>query len=106
MFIANGTQLRMAEGDYGIALPTVVSGTTLGAQDSLRFTFKSRVNAETILVKDYPSPVQNTVQLEFTEAESALFSPGGYVYSLDWYQSGSFMCCLVEAGQFIVGDKA
>ena len=106
MWVVNGANLRMSENDYGIALPVTVSGTTLGAQDSLRYTFKDAVNMNTILVKEFSNIVQNTVSFELTEAESALFAPGKYVYSLDWYQSGSFMCCLVEAAIFTVGDKA
>lgn len=104
-WIVNGTDLRISEQDFGIALPVTVNGTTLGASDSLRFTFKDAVNGETILTKEY-TPTQNTVRLELTEAESDLFAPGAYVYSLDWYQSGSFMCNIVEVGSFLVGDKA
>ena len=106
MWRVSGANLRMSENDYGIALPVTVSGVTLGAQDSLRYTFKDAVNMNTILVKEFSNIVQNTVSLELTEAESALFAPGSYVYSLDWYQNGSFMCCLVEAASFTVGDKA
>lgn len=106
MWVVNGTNLRMSENDYGISLPVTVSGTTLGEQDELRYTFKDAVNQNTILVKELADIVDNTVSLEFTEAESALFAPGKYVYSLDWLQNGSFMCCLVEAAQLTVGDKA
>lgn len=104
-WIVNGTDLRMSEKDFGVALPVTLSGTTLGASDTLRFTFKDAVNGETILTKEY-TPTNNTVQLEFTEAESDLFAPGAYVYSLDWYQNGAFMYNIVEVGAFKVGDKA
>ena len=33
--------LSMAEGDYGIALPVEIQGTTLGAQDSIKLLPKS-----------------------------------------------------------------
>lgn len=99
--------LGMTEGDYGVALTVTISGATLGEHDSLRFTFKKTRNAaEVILTKEYASITQNTVELSFTEAESALFHPGGYVFALDWYQDGSFMCNLVENGSLRVGDKA
>lgn len=104
-WIVNGTDLRMSEKDFGVGLPVTVSGTTLGASDTLRFTFKDAVNGETILTKEY-TPTNNTVQLELTEAESDLFSPAAYVYSLDWYQNGAFMYNIVEVGAFKVGDKA
>ena len=107
MWYVSGTTLQMAEGDYGISLPVKVSGTTLTASDSLKFIFKTGKNGTTILEKNYASPAQNTVNLEFTEAESALFRAGGtFAYSLDWYQNGRFMCNLVPVGIFKVVDKA
>jgi len=99
-------KLQMAEGDYGIELPVTVHGTTLGENDTLLFTFKAALNGATILTKEYGNPTDNTVNLEFTEAESALFGVGDYVYSLDWYQSGSFMCNLIRCAVFVVVDKA
>lgn len=96
----------MAEGDYGIKLPFSVSGTTLAASDSLRFTFKDAMNGTTILEKEYTNVQQNAADLEFTEAESALFPIGAYVYNLDWYQNGNFMCNIIPLGVFKVVDKA
>lgn len=107
MWTVNGTTLKMAEGDYGIQLPVTVSGTTLEANDSLKFTFKTVPNGEVILEKEFSDINDNTVDFEFTEAESALFSAGSTcVYSLDWYQDGIFMCNLIPLGQFKVVDKA
>ena len=106
MWNVSGTRLRMSEHDFGIGLPVTVHGAELTAVDSLRFTFKKNQNAPAILVKDFDEIVDNTVQLEFTEEESALFAPGSYVYALDWYQNDAFMCNIVEVGSFIVGDKA
>lgn len=96
----------MSEGDYGIKLPVTVSGTTLTASDSLRFTFKDSRNGKVLLVKEFANIEDNTVDLEFTQEESALFSFGNYVYSLDWYQDGNFQCNIVEVGILKVGDKA
>lgn len=117
MWKVNGTILQMAEGDYGVALPVTVSGATLGASDTIKFTFKSALGGTAILEKVYaaPSPeplrmgeasAPNTVNLEFTEAESALFAVGVYVYSMDWYQDGNFLCNIIPAGIFKVVDKA
>ena len=106
MWRVNGTTLRMSEGDYGIALPVTVSGVTLGSADSLLYTFKDGKNKNVLLTKDFGSIVSNTINLSLTEAESAIFTPGEYVYSLDWYQDGSFMCNLIEVAPLIVGDKA
>lgn len=105
MWEVSGAILTMAEGDYGITLPFGVTGTTLTASDLLRFTFKNKLNGTTILTKEY-TPVNNDASLVFTEAESALFNVGEYVYSLDWYQSGLFMCNLIKCGIFRVVEKA
>lgn len=106
MWRVNGTTIRMSEGDHGIALPVTVTGVTLGSSDSLKYIFKDGKNMNVLLTKNFDTIVSNSVNLELTEAESALFTPGEYVYSLDWYQAGSFMCNLIEVGSFIVGDKA
>lgn len=100
------SDLRMTEGDFGLALPFTITGFTLGANDSLKFTFKQRKNGAVLLEKTYDSITENTVNLEFTEEESALFKPGSFAYSLDWYQDGSFLCNIIESGILKVGDKA
>lgn len=93
----------MTEGDYGIELPITVSGVTLGASDSLKITI---ANGTPIIEKEFSDISQNTVNLFLTESESALLPVGTYVYSLDWYQNGSFLCNIVPFGLFEVGDKA
>lgn len=108
MWNVNGTALKMAEGDWGIALPIKISGVTLGANDSVRITIKSSINgvADTaILTKDYSGITGNTVNLELTEDESELLPIGVYLYSLDWYQHGSFMCNLIACSTLGVVDK-
>ena len=102
----NYLDISMVEGDYGIELPVSISGVTLGAQDSIKLTFKDKNNGETILEKTFDSIVDNTVNLVFTNAESALFPVGTYVYSMDWYQDGSFMCNIIESSTLRVVDKA
>ena len=106
MWAVNGTNLQMAEGDYGISLPVTVSGTTLTSNDTLRFTFLTAKNGRVILEKEYAGNAQNTVSLELTEAETALFTPKSYVYRLDWYQDGTFMCNVIPEAVFKVVDKA
>lgn len=98
--------LSMTEGDYGIALPVEIKGATLGAQDSIKLTFKTVVNGDEILSKDFNGITDNTVSLELTEEESALFPVGQYVYCLDWYQNGNFMCNIIPSAQFKVVGKA
>lgn len=103
MWIVKQYTIQMAESDYGLELPVTVDGTTLTSSDTLRFTFSDQ-NENPILVKEYV-PVNNTASLEFTSSESALFHTGIYVYSLDWYQNGNFMCNIIPIGLFKVVDK-
>lgn len=98
--------LQMVEGDFGLALPFGVKGTTITANDTLRFTFKDKLNGTTILTKEYTDIQENTAQLILTEEESALFPVGDYVYSLDWYQDGAFMGNLIKCAAFKVVEKA
>ncbi len=106
MWYVNGNNLQMAEGDYGIGLPVTIKGADIGADDFLKFTFKDKKNGSVILEKEYQDIVDNSVELEFTEEQSAKFDVGMYVYSLDWYQSGIFMCNVVLDAAFKVVDKA
>jgi len=98
--------LQMVEGDFGLALPFDVNGTDITANDVLRFTFKDKLNGETLLTKEYTDIQENSAQLMLTEEESALFRVGDYVYSLDWYQDGVFMVNLIKCAAFKVVEKA
>ena len=106
MWAVSGHEIRMTEGDYGIKLPINISGTTLTENDVIKFTLKDKLNGTAILEKDFSNISQNTVNLELTAAESALLPVGGYVYSLDWYQDGTFMCNIIAVGQYKVVEKA
>lgn len=108
MWDTKGLTVSMAEGDYGITLPVEIEieGVTLGAQDSIKIVFKTSINGALILEKNYDGITDNTVNLELTEEESALFPVGSYVYGLDWYQSGNFMCNIITSSPFKVVDKA
>ena len=106
MWNVNGQDLKMVEGDWGIQLPVKVDGTTLTESDELKFAIKTSVNGETLISKTFSNITLNTVNLELTEAESKLLSVGTYVYSLDWYQDGAFMCNIIPSARFRVVDKA
>jgi len=106
LWAVSGINLQMAEGDYGISLPITVHGTELGGNDSLKVTIKTRKNGETILEKNFSDIEDNTVELELTQTESAKLPVGVYVYSLDWYQNGIFMCNIILCGMFKVVGKA
>ncbi len=98
--------LTMTEGDYGIRLPVTINGTTFAANDSVKLTIKDKPNGTVIVEKTFTNIQDNTVNLEITEAESALLPVGVYAYLLDWYQDGAFMCNIVERAAFKVVDKA
>lgn len=104
MWNVNGITLNMTEGDWGVKLPVTVTGVTFTANDSVRI--KIQRGETTIIEKEYTNITPNTFDLEFTEAESALLPVGSYLYSLDWYQDGAFMCNIIPSGMFLVGDKA
>ena len=105
MWDVSGQDLKMCEGDWGVALPITISGTTLTASDEVKFTLKA-ADGTTLVTKTFNNISQNTVQLTITEEESALLPIGVYVYSLDWYQSGAFMCNIIPHALFKVVDKA
>ena len=106
MWAAIGYNLKMAEGDFGITLPITITGPTFTAADTVKLTVKDSMNGNTILEKDFANITQNTVNLELTSAETALLPVGNYVYSLDWYQLGHFLCNIILAARFDVEDKA
>ena len=106
MWGVSGHELKMTEGDYGMALPITISGTTLTASDEVVMTIKSKANGDTILTKTYDNIDKNTFNFELTEAETQLLPVGSYVYSLDWYQDGAFMCNIIPCAAFKVVDKA
>ncbi len=105
MWAVKDNDIKMAEGDWGIELPITIDGITFTENDVLKFVFKDKMNGETILEKEF-APVEGTINLVLTEAETALFLIGTYVYSLDWYQSGAFLCNIILSAIFRVVDKA
>lgn len=106
MWIVYGNALEMTEGDYGVELPVTLEGANLGEGDTLKFTFKRASDGDVILEKEYSDPTDNTVFLKFDEADSELFEANkAYVYSIDWYQEGEFLCNVIPRGNFRVVNK-
>ena len=106
MWAVNGQDLKMTEGDWGIQLPVTIDGTTLTANDELKLTIKTAINGDIVVEKTFSNISQNTVNLVFNAQESALFSVGTYVYALDWFQNGAFVCNIIPAAMFKVVEKA
>lgn len=107
MWIVNGQEIKMTEGDYGIILPIKIKGTTFGVDDNIQLIVKAKKNDENaILSKSFEILNDNIVNIILTEAETNQLPVGTYVYSLDWYKTNNFMCNLIPAGSFIILDKA
>lgn len=100
-----GNNIRMTEGDFGIGLPIIIKGGIFTDEDVIRITIKKAANDAVILEKDF-TPIYNTIELKFTEAESALFPVGNYVYSMDWYRGDVLLCNVTPLAYFKVFDKA
>lgn len=121
MWKVSGQTIKMTKGDYGIDLPITINGVTFSAQDSVLFTLKTKEFCDdmcecypgkpnksdsTIITKSYSNISNNTINLSFTKEESDKLYPGDYLYSLDWYQDGLFLCNIIPAADFKVVDKA
>ena len=106
MWEVDNKNLRMTEGDYGIALPIVIKGADMGEGDAVLFTIKDKRNGDTVLSKTITTIESNTANLQLTAQDTALLEIGTYLYSLDWYHDGLFMCNIVPQATFRVVDKA
>ena len=106
MWKVEKNNLSMTEGDYGVALPITISGASIATGDSVTFTVKTEKNGTGKLVKTFSNITQNKFDLVLTSAESALLPVGYYVYSLDWYKDGEFICNIIPSASFRVVDKA
>lgn len=101
----NGTTISMAEGDYGIVLPIIIRGGQISSKDSLKIQIKNTLNDEDVLTKSFTNIQNNTLDFKLTKDESLKLKQGTYVYSLDWYQEGEFLCNVIPNGCFIVEQK-
>ena len=106
MWNVTNLDITMTEGDWGIKLPVAVSGVTITASDEMKLVIKGAKNGPVLIEKTFSNIQNSTIDLELTEAESALLEPGKYVYALDWYQDGAFLCNLIPLSNLKVVDKA
>lgn len=98
--------ITMTEGDYGLKLPVTLNGVTMSANDEIRLTIKDRINGNELVTLNYSDIQDDTFNIELTEADTNKLPVGSFVYSVEWYQDGFFMCCLVEKAPFKVVEKA
>lgn len=100
-----GKRIVMTEKDYGLDLPIRIIGATFGISDKIKMTIKDKRNGILVLEKEFGNIIDNTINFNLSEDESLLFQPSNYVYSLDWYRNGEFLCNIVPNGIFEVEDK-
>lgn len=107
MWVVNGNNIKMAEGDFGVGLPVTIDGVTFASNDEMIFVVKKNQNdADPVFTLTFSDIVDNTIEINLTQALSDLLSVGTYVYSLDWFQDGEFMCNIIPSASFKVVDKA
>ena len=106
MWTVFGKTIGMTVGDFGIELPIQISGVTFGGSDSLLFELKEEPGGDVVITEEFINVTENTVNLVLSEQQSNSLSVGEYVYTLDWYQSGQFMCNIINGAKFKVVAKA
>lgn len=104
--VKDNINISMDEGDWGVELPIQVTGTTLTASDALRLSILDGRDGAAVITKEFSNVQNNAISLELTHAESQKLRPRSYVWRLDWYQSGSFHCNLINGASFKVVDGA
>lgn len=106
MWVTSVNTIQMCEGDFGIALPMTITGPTFATSDEIKMAIKDAMNGNTLLEKTFSDIQDNTISIELTSSETEQLPVGNYVYSIDWYQEGHFLCNIVPASNFKVVDKA
>ena len=101
----NSYEISMTEGDWGVALPFILSGITVSSNDEFILQIKKSHDGEVILTKRIPA-TETGFSLILSEEDSNMMVPGKYAYCLDWTQQGVFNYNLIRSATFKVGDKA
>lgn len=99
MWAVDENDISMCEGDYGVELPISIDGAELADTDAFRITIKDAMNGTEIVSVDFVDA------LSLNSIETALLPVGKYVYSLDWYRDGEFLCNIIPKAKFTVVDK-
>ena len=104
--VTAGKDLQMTEGDYGVDLPIVIKGPEFSSSDTINFVVKTSVNGTQKLSKTFTNITDNIVNVRLSSSDASSLPVGTYVYTLDWYRSGSFMCNIIPYAIFKVVEKA
>ncbi len=103
MWASDDYSITMAVGDYGIKLPVMLSDITITAADE--FSIRITKGGATIVELTFNNVQNNTFDIELTREQSDKLRVGSYLYSLDWYQNGHFMCNIIPTSSFKVVTK-
>ena len=106
MWSVSRNNISMTVGDFGVALAARVKGIELGDHDSIKIKFKTAIDGETVLEKVFTDIQNSSFGLILSADDSARFDVGTYVYSMDWYRDGVFMCNIIPCASFKVVKKA
>lgn len=102
----NSADLTMCEGDYGIEISFLIEGISVSKLDTIELVVKTEKNGKTVLDKTFViNDDLKTFDFEFDEDESMLLKVGTYVYRLDLYRDGVFLCNIVNNAKLKVEDK-
>lgn len=104
----NPFHITIAEGDFGLILPielTPEEGELITEDTNFQINIFKKINTEPLVSKVYSNIENDTIEFELTENESLLLKRGEYVYDLDWYQNGVFMCNILPKQKFSVIEK-
>lgn len=103
MWASDGLSITMAVGDFGIKLPVTLSDITITSADEFRIRITK--GGAAVVELTFSDIENNTFDIELTREQSDKLRVGNYLYSLDWYQNGHFMCNVIPAASFKVVAK-
>lgn len=103
MWASDGYSITMTAGDYGIKLPVMLSNITITSADE--FSIRITKGGAAIVELTFSDIQDNTFDIELTREQSDKLRVGNYLYSLDWYQNGHFMCNIIPTSSFKVVTK-
>ena len=105
MWKVEGNDLTMSVGDFGLSLPVLIDGVTLSSgQDEIGIKIVNSLG-EKVLEKVYSDFTDNEFSFVISESETQGLQVGEYVYGLDWYRNGVFMCNIISRANFRVVKK-
>ena len=107
MLRAEGKNITMDEGDYGLPLPIKITGENIQTTDVIQFKIKEMLDDNTIIKKEFSNLAEeeeNTFVfvLDFTKNESDLMPSGHYHYSLKLYRKDELLNTIINEGYFEV----